>query len=128
MNEDIKKFVIDVLDQRAKALAKELGLSWDAEIGTLDTYAEYQNLLAMGQNKNHETGWRSRACLTPQLIGLERKRVEVMDCFGNKRRFWVGQSTGWMPCHLEIARRGSREGQAVSGAPFKSIRVVTEKR
>lgn len=62
--------------------------------------------------------------LTPQLIGLEGKRVEVIDDSGDKRRFIVGKSTGWMPCHLEIARRDSSGGGAVYGAPFKSVRIV----
>ncbi|QGF20900.1 hypothetical protein JT354_gp09 [Serratia phage JS26] len=64
------------------------------------------------------------ANLTPQLSGLVGRRVEVIDCYGERRRFIVGRSTGWMPCHLEIARRDSSGGGPVWGTPFKSVRVV----
>lgn len=43
--------------------------------------------------------------LSPQLIGLEGWRVDV----GN-RRFIVGKSTGWRPCHLELYNRRSLGG------------------
>ena len=54
--------------------------------------------------------WRSTrkplTCgLTPQLVGLEGKQVEVTEIDGSQRRFYVGKSTGWMPCHLEIDHR-----------------------
>lgn len=45
---------------------------------------------------------RSDSALTPQLIGLEGWRVEVLDHDGNTRRFLVGKSTGWVPCHIEL--------------------------
>lgn len=48
--------------------------------------------------------------LTPQLIGLEGYRVSVLDTDGNKRRFIVGKSTGWKPCHLEIKTKRSLGG------------------
>lgn len=64
------------------------------------------------------------ANLTPQLSGLVGRRVEVIDRHGEKRRFIVGRSSGWMPCHLEIARRDSSGGMSVTGAPFKSVKVV----
>ena len=58
------------------------------------------------------------------MIGLENKRVEVVDAYGETRRFYVGKSTGYIPIHLEISRRNSSGGPAVTGTPFKSIRVV----
>lgn len=48
------------------------------------------------------TALRDNSDLTPQLVGLEGWRVEVTDTYGNTRRFIVGKSTGWRPCHLEI--------------------------
>jgi len=48
----------------------------------------------------------------------------VVDRHGERRRFRVGKSTGWMPCHLEIARCNSTGGPAVTGAPFQSVRIV----
>jgi len=67
---------------------------------------------------------RSDAGLTPQLIGLEGWRVEVVDKYGDKRRFIVSRSSGWVPCHIELQKRTSSGGGAVYGAPFQSIRKL----
>ena len=53
---------------------------------------------------------RDMSGLSPQLIGLEGWRVEVSTRCGEKRRFYVGRSTGWKPCHLEIHNRRSLDG------------------
>jgi len=58
---------------------------------------------------------RDNSGLTPQLIGLEGWRVAVVDCHSDEeqpaeRRFIVGKSTGWRPCHLEISRRNALGG------------------
>lgn len=93
--------------------------------GTVQGYEDYQRIMKAGYA---ETVRRHSPCpieLTPQLQGLEGKRVEVYDKHGERRRFWVGKSTGWMPCHLEISRRNSSGGSSVTGAPFKSVVVVT---
>jgi hypothetical protein len=71
---------------------------------------------------------RDNRSLTPQLVGLEGWRVEVVDKWGEKRRFIVGRSTGWKPCHLEISRRTSLGGSAVMGAPFQSVRQLNRVR
>ena len=92
--------------------------------GTEEGYTAYKSFLDLGREHHAKTGQRCPAELTPELVGLERKRVEVVDCWGEKRRFWVGKSTGWMPCHLEIATIRSSGGTAVMGAPFKSVMVV----
>jgi hypothetical protein len=89
--------------------------------GTPDAYAEYEAAMAAGAEHNRATGERCNANLTPELVGLEGKRVAV---YGNRpRRFIVGKSSGWMPCHLEIARRNCYGGQAVIH-DFVSARVV----
>jgi len=142
INEDQRLYVIpcgrgytclgfDVLMARHNALAAWLrleGLPADdlpAEArGTLPAYEAYDALLAQGADYCRRTGKRCPVELTPQLVGLEGRRVEVVDCHGQKRRFQVGRSTGWMPCHLEIARRTSSGGPAVMGAPFQLLRVV----
>jgi hypothetical protein len=56
---------------------------------------------------------RDNSDLSPQLIDLEGWRVEVVDreiSGGQTRRFIVGKSTGWRPCHLEISRRSAHGG------------------
>lgn len=92
--------------------------------GTAERYADYTHILSECQRLCLERHIRCDIELTPQLIGLEGKRVEVTDSQGETRRFIVGKSMGWMPIHLEIPRRDSSGGTAVIGAPFKSVRVV----
>ena len=69
------------------------------------------------------TGMRCTAELSPQLKGLEGKRVEVETTYGETRRFYVGRSTGWMPIHLEINRRDSTGGTAAE-QQYKRVTVV----
>ena len=66
---------------------------------------------------------RDMSGLTAQLLGLEGKRVEIVSTAGETRRFWVGRSTGWRPCHLEIHNRRSRGGHPAS-AEYNSVRVL----
>lgn len=67
--------------------------------------------------------------MTPELQGLEGWRVEVEDNGGTKRRFIVGVSTGWRPCHLEIATRSSTGGAPVWGAMnWRSVRKIAKVR
>lgn len=107
------------------ALAKELDLKINfGKIGTMLAYHELEMLRDVARTKHQETGWRSKTGLTPQLIGLEGKRVEVETADGERKRFIVGKSTGWIPCHLEIMRSNSSGGGSVYGAPFKSVRVL----
>lgn len=53
---------------------------------------------------------RDLSGLSPQLVGLEGWRVEVVTTYGETRRFYVGRSTGWSPCHIELKRRDSSGG------------------
>jgi hypothetical protein len=92
--------------------------------GTTEGYEQYRRIMGQGNEFNRRTGKRCDIQLTNQLVGLERKRVEVVDRYGETRRFWVGKSTGWLPIHLEIARTNSTGGPAVMGTPFQSVRVV----
>ena len=64
---------------------------------------------------------RDLSGLNPQLTGLEGCRVEAVTLQGNTRRFIVGRSTGWRPCHIEIARRDSMGGGTAEGK-YASIR------
>jgi len=114
----------DVCHNWTTLIAAELGridlAPVESERGTLAAYARYEQ----ASEAARVSGKRLTCMLTHQLIGLEGKRVEVEDADGQKRRFQVGRSTGWLPIHLEIARRTSSGGGAVYGAPFKSVRLV----
>lgn len=69
---------------------------------------------------------RDLSSLTKQLRGLEGHRVEVVDKHGQRRRFIVGMSTGWRPCHLEIKTRRSIDGMCADDeyARVKSLGLV----
>ena len=61
--------------------------------------------------------------LTPQLVGLEGRRVEVVTCYGETRRFKVGRSTGWRPCHIELHNARSTGGSPAD-LTYKAIRII----
>ena len=115
----------DVCEQRLSGLATEMNVQPQPHRkGTRSAYRAYMKLVSIARQRNQATGWRSQSELTRELLGLEGTRVEVVDRYGDKRRFFVGKSTGFVPVHLEICRRDSTGGPAVMGAPFKSLRVV----
>lgn len=121
----------DVLLARYNAIAAWLrseGLQQDdlplKARGSIRTYTHYRTLMDRAAAYCHRNNLRCPAELTPQLVNLEGKRVEVVDRHGNRRRFIVGRSTGWLPCHLEIPRRDSHGSPAVSSAPFQSVHVI----
>jgi len=66
---------------------------------------------------------RDYSGLTSQLIGLEGWRVEVTDAHGETRRFIVGRSTGWKPCHLEVKTRRSLGGSPADRTYTRIIRL-----
>ena len=63
-------------------------------------------------SRNDRDTVRDLSDLSPQLVGLEGYRVEVETTYGERRRFIVGKSTGWRPCHLEVKTRRSYGGEA----------------
>jgi hypothetical protein len=85
-----------------------------AQRGTIPAYDTYRNLLAMLEQQCAKDGEDAVYDLSPQLVGLEGHRVEVIDQWGEQRRFIVGKSTGWAPCHLEIQRRDWAGGPPAS--------------
>lgn len=113
----------DILDRKGKALAAELGETWNERKGTKKAFCYYSKLIEMAREKNEKTGWRSGSELTKQLIGLEHRRVEVITTYGEKRRFTVGKSTGFIPCHLEILRSNCSGGPACEHE-YKSVYVI----
>ncbi len=69
---------------------------------------------------------RSADGLTPQLVNLEGWRVEVVTTYGETRRFYVGKSTGWKPCHLEISRRNVYGGPSAE-REYRSVRKLYQR-
>jgi len=92
--------------------------------GTMKVYNDLHKLQLIAQELNIKHSITFKSELTKQLIGFEGRRVEVIDSYGDTRRFKVGKSTGWMPCHLELANSRSTGGMSVMGTPFKSVRVI----
>lgn len=82
------------------------------------TQAKWNSLLPVERDKI-----RSDAGLSPQLKGLEGWRVEVVTTYDEKRRFIVGRSSGWVPCHIEMKLRTSRGGPSAE-RNYKSVRAV----
>lgn len=111
-----------ILGYQGKDLAS---LSIPDRIGTKKHYEACQRVIQWAGLFCSLYHVRCPVGLVDQLNGLEGQRVEVVDCHGETRRFYVGKSNGWMPSHLEIARRDSSSGIAVIGAPFQSVRVVS---
>lgn len=115
----------EVCYNRTIKLADEMGIRVNLKRkGTKKAYQVYQKLVKIARQRNAATGWRSESELTPELIGKEGQRVEVVTSYGEKMRFIVGKSTGFIPCHLMIMRSNSHGGGAVVGSPFKSIHVL----
>lgn len=137
LNHDQQLFVIDsgngysclgfkVCNDRIEKLCTELGVTpVNPTIGTLDQYQTYTDLVDIARRKNVETGWRSSSELNPKLIGLEGKRIECT-YFGERKRFTVGKSMGFIPCHLILKTSNSHGGEAVLSNPkhLKNIRVI----
>lgn len=115
----------DNLHEKGKALAAELGEEWMEKRGTKTAVEKYNLLIESAREKNEKTGWRSDSELSPQLIGLEGQRVEVETTYGENRRFNVGKSTGFIPCHLEVFRSNCIDGVAAE-KEYKSVRVLKE--
>ena len=111
-------------------IAREIGRR-DLEptaFGSLEAYMQYERAVEAAQALHARTGVRLRCHLTPQLMGLEHRRVEVIDCQGERREFVVGRSTGFIPVHLELSSERARWGDPVAGAPFQSVRLIHRSR
>lgn len=118
----------DVCDRRLKAVAAWCSARYIPHApGTLKHYEEYISVMALAEDYARVTKTRCSVELTPQLVGLEGKRVEVTAPGEEPRRFYVGKSTGWLPCHLEIARRNSSGGGAVYLPEGATVRVVGQR-
>lgn len=115
----------DVAERRRRAVLAWLGEKPEPmRIGTRKHWKAYTEAMRRGLAHNQTTGARCPADLSPRLKGLEGRRVEVTHDDGEKRRFYVGKSCGWMPVHLEIARRDSIGGGAVYLPDSATVRVL----
>jgi hypothetical protein len=124
----------NVVKQKSEKLLKWLsdrGVKFEEEFGAGElsygdelAFEQYEALMKLASDFCYKHRISCDIDLVSQLIGLEGNRVEVVDCYGDKRRFIVGKSIGWMPAHLEILRRNSSGGGVVIGAPFKSVKVI----
>lgn len=126
----------DSLDREARAVAAwhaeqsnadRIGVlafltSWP-EPGTADHYARCMAILDRAQIYCGVWGVRCPVDLVPALVGLEGRRVEAT-LYGERKRFKVGRSTGWLPCHLALANARSTGGSALSANEVSDVRVV----
>jgi hypothetical protein len=108
----------EVLEKRMAALGEELQIIIEpVEAGTVDRYNQYQKLIEVAAGRNKLNGWRSQSELTPELIGLEGKKVKVTHKWPSGEtetvQFIVGKSTGFIPCHLELESKNPNSGGAV---------------
>jgi len=78
-------------------------------------------------NDREREAIRDYSGLSPQLKGMEGYRVEVVTDYNETRRFIVGCSTGWRPCHLEVNNRRSLGGPSAENH-YKSVRVLYKAR
>jgi hypothetical protein len=118
----------DVLLERLRALSEELHLPiGNPERGSIKAYEQYQKVIDMARAKHEQSGWRSKSELYSPFIGHEGRRVEVEYTNGEKERFYIGRSTGFIPCHLMIKKINSTGGGAVMGSLIKSFTFLSNK-
>ena len=140
LNEDQALYVIqegkvytclgfDVALQRIKALEVELSINIiNCARGSLRTYEYYLKLIEIARQKNLSSGWRSTIELYAPFIGYEGRRVEVEYVDGIKERFYIGKSTGFIPCHIMIKKSNSSGGCGVLGSLIKNFKFIGNKK
>lgn len=90
----------------------------------LERYAYYTDLLSQAREVCEKKRIKCEVNLHPKLVGLEGNRVECKR-FGERVRFYVGRSTGWMPCHLAVKTARSSGGDAIShDEPLHGLCVI----
>jgi len=115
----------DVAIQKIKLLADELHLPYNnLKRGSIEVYEKYLNIIEVASQKHQASGWRSTSDLYSPFIGHEGKRVEVTYTWGEKERFYIGKSTGFIPCHIMVKQSNSSGGGAVLNNSIKSFRFV----
>lgn len=94
-----------------------------ARVGTKKHFKACQDVIAQVARYCEHKRIKCPVELSPQLKGLEGRRVEVVTMYGEKRRFNVGRSTGWLTVHLEIPRANSSGGMQAE-KQYKSVTIV----
>lgn len=118
----------DVVIKKIKVLCEELQLPYNDLIrGSIEAYNTYLSVLNIAYEKHTTTGWRSKSELYHPFIGNEGRRVEVEYNDGEKERFYIGKSTGWIPCHIMIKKSNSSGGIAVSSNSIKSFKFINKR-
>lgn len=132
----------DVLDRKARAVAAWL-VSLDGAraaeareaggrsledldrhaIGTAPHFAACNAILDHATIHTSVFGGYCPAELVPALVGLEGRRVEA-DYFGERIRFRVGRSTGWLPAHLRLHNARSHSGEALIADRVRNVRAI----
>lgn len=116
----------DVTINKIKALSKELNIPCDNLVrGSIETYNIYLKVLEIAYSRYEANGWRSKSELYEPFIGHEGKRVEVEYFGGEKERFYIGKSTGFVPCHLIIKQSNSTGGVSLCKNLIKSYRFIS---
>lgn len=115
----------DVVMRRGNSLAQELNESFNVRKGTRKAYEEFRRLIEVARQKNITTGWRSKSELFAPFIGNEGRRVEIEYTWGEKERFIIGKSTGWIPCHIMCKRIDSNGGASVLHDSIKNYKFIS---
>lgn len=118
----------DVLDRKARAVGTWLAeqtenpdaaraartwLDLLGEPGTPDHFEVCGNIMERAQIHCSVFQVRCAVDTAPALRGLEGWRVSAL-VNGERRRFIVGISTGWLPCHVARHNVRSRGGDGLS--------------
>jgi hypothetical protein len=96
------------------------------EMNNKERWDKWVTMNPAQQNEVRDTG-----LLITDLIGCEGWRIEAIYPDGSSKRFYVGRSTGWMPCHLEVKLNRSFGGEPVywpEGTIFRKLYRKGERR
>lgn len=116
---------LEVARRKASGVLAWIGDTVDLSAATpAEVWAAYADAMERGAAFHSATGIRCPIDLSPALIGLEGRRVEVTAPNGERSRFIVGKSSGWLPVHLAIARRNCHGGAAAYVPAGSTVRVV----
>lgn len=91
------------LERYASNLHIEMPRAARGTVAAYDTMRILQDAL---RAEYERTGEQAIAELSPLLIGVEGRAVEVETLDGERRRFVVARSNGFMPHHIELRHDG----------------------